>query len=300
LKEEYLPVDGKKIRIGEEVHEGTTAGYADVILVSKDQKFADVVDWKFGMFQVTDAKDNLQGIAYLLGAVRKFPRVREVTVNFIAPHRDEWTFHTFTRDEFRELYVRVTSTVRRSIRACNTGWDMATPSASPCSFCAFADGRCPKLNAFMLTIGRKVDPLEIPETLTPELVSDPKDAGVGLKLSAVTKAWAERYRAFLSSKAIDELDFVPEGYILQKASRRIVKSVNKVRAIAETFGVKPEEFDGASEVALGKLEKIISATAPRGSKGLRVDEFSAALLEGGAVEKGVPYAFLKMKKGVKE
>lgn len=303
LTEPYLPVDGRKIKKGDKTFEGTTAGYCDKAIVSKCQRFADIIDWKFGMFSVTDAEQNIQGMSYLLGLVRKFPKLERVTVHFISPHRDEWSFHTFRRQDFRWIYLRVVTAVRNAVEASNLAdagdFSRATPGQSACLFCARST-TCPVLTQKCIDIGRKVRPLELPADLNPRVCFDPKNAGIGLKLAAVVKSWAEDYRRCISEKTVDELDYVPKGYILVTGQKRVVVSVSGIREISKTkFGFSEDEVDSASDIALGKLEKILEAKTPRGSKEAASKEFSAALIEAGYVEKTSPYSYLKMEEGVK-
>jgi len=309
IKEGYWPVDGKRIRlrvpsddkggVKSQTFKGTTAGYADRVFVSKCETFADVVDWKFGMFEVTDAEHNLQGIAYLLGVVRKFPKIQRVTVNFISPHRDEWTFHTFTRDSFGALYVRIVKVVADSIKAANeSDFRSAKPTPSACMFCGHL-ARCTKIGKMMIELGQKIDPLEFPKDLTPELINDGKDAGVGMRLSGVVAAWAEAYRKAASNKSVEELDFIPEGYTLTTAQRRQIVSPAGVREIAKRYSLTDAEIESTAKIALGKLEILIKTKAERGYKDALAKEFSDSLEAAGYVEKGAPYSFLKLTKGVK-
>lgn len=286
------------------VFKGTTSGYCDRAIVSKDETFADIIDWKFGMFEVTDAEENIQGMSYLLGLVRKFKKLQRVTVNFIAPHRDEWTFHTFEREEFDWLFLRVVTAVKRAVKAknlvANGDWSMATPSTTACLFCKYANGECPALTSKCIELGMKRSPLEFPADIDFEMVNDPKNAGIGMRLASVVKGWAESYKSFMGNKAVDEADFIPEGYILVTASRRGVTSVAGVREVAKKHGLTDEEVDATTDVALGKLEKLIMAKTPRGSKTSAKDEFSHELEEAGYVEEGIPYSFLKLSAGVKK
>lgn len=304
LTEPYLPIDDRKILLdGVEFH-GTTAGYCDRALVSIDEKFADIVDWKFGMFEVTDAEFNIQGMSYMLGLVRKFPKLERVTIHFVAPHRDEWSYHTFEKKDFKWIYNRVVRVVKTALLAkqemAKDDWSRATPGESACLFCKHA-AQCPALTQKCVEIGLKRKPLAFPADINHELVHDPKNAGVGLKLAAVVKKWAEAYRTFMGNQAIEQGDTVPEGYILVTSSRREIRSVRGIRDVAEKeFGLTEEEIDGASDIALGKLEKCVSAKAPRGTKGACEQQFKDALEEAGHVEKGSPFSFLKMAGGVKK
>jgi hypothetical protein len=79
-----------------------------------------------------------------------------------------------------------------------------------------------------------------------------------------------------------------------------VVSVSGVKDLARQYGVVEEELDAASDIALGKVEAAIKSRAPRGTKGTAAQEFSRSCEEAGYVEKGAPFGFLKMSKGVKQ
>jgi hypothetical protein len=84
IKEAYLPVDDVTFDDGSDC---TTGGYADHGFVCHRRKYAEWIDWKFGAWPVAPAKDNLQGIAYVLGIFKKFPTVDNVKFTFKQPHR---------------------------------------------------------------------------------------------------------------------------------------------------------------------------------------------------------------------
>jgi hypothetical protein len=121
-----------------------------------------------------------------------------------------------------------------------------------------------------------------------------------MRLASVVKGWAESYKSFMGTLAVDQDDFIPDGYALVTASRRGVVSVAGVREVAEKHGLKTEEIDTTCDIALGKLEKLIQAKAPRGTKTAAKNEFSQELEDSGYVENGVPYSFLKLSDGVKK
>jgi hypothetical protein len=69
------PVSINEVRI--EIPE-VTWGTTDYFLFSKDGSSADLVDWKFGKFPVTPAKDNLQLQCYILGAFHAYPDIHTI------------------------------------------------------------------------------------------------------------------------------------------------------------------------------------------------------------------------------
>lgn len=301
IREQYLPIDDRTIHFRTwegklDNSLGTTAGYLDGAVVSADGKRAEIADWKFGQWAVEDAENNLQGMAYLLGLLVRFPDLEEVTVHFVMPHRDEHTYHTFKRSEFPTIYRRVRTVVDRSIHArTEHDFNKATPNLGACLFCANA-GICDALAHIALKIGKKFAPLKIPENITPSLLKDPKQTGEGLRVASIVKAWAQAYSTQASAKALDEDDgFTPEGYILVRSQDREIKDPKKLREVCKEY-LTDEEIDSASKFFITPLEALIRTRAPRGSKDATAEEFSEKLLAAGAIEYGPPKAFLRMEK----
>lgn len=303
LKEAYLPIDDEKITVsnGEEAltFEGTTAGYLDFAVVSADQTQAEIIDWKFGNNAVEEAYNNLQGIAYGLGVLKLFPKLESFTVWFVMPHLEYTSTHKFTKDQFPDLRLRIVLAVRRAAEAANFEADyaLATPNTSSCLFCGLI-GKCPKVAAAVIKLGKKYRPLEIPENVTPTLISDPKEAAIGLRLASVVSTWAEAWKRQSSARSIDRADFIPEGYTLVEMSKRKVVSARKLADLAK--GYLPEEDKAKVEelfdISIGDLEKLISTAAPRLQKEATVDRFGEDALAAGAVEMGQPFAFLRQSR----
>lgn len=300
LREEYLPIDDEVIVAGGVPFTGTTAGYLDIGLVTKDGRKAEVIDWKFGNNAVEDAGNNVQGMAYALGLLKRFPDLQEITVTFIMPHLDHQSQHTFTRDQFDGMRWRIVTIVRRSIEAAKNPDDfsLATPNSSSCRFCALI-GRCPKVAEKVLSVGKKYAPLKIPNEITPSLICDPAQTKLGMQVADIVITWAEAYKRQASAKAIDDPNcFVPDGYVLVQTSKRIVKDARKLGELAKEY-LPPEDkskVDALYDIPIGKCEKLISTAAPRGSKEATIEEFGLAALATGALEQGTPFAFLRQER----
>jgi len=315
-REIYLPVDDETIEIepsrqvtnvdpdtglesvgfiGGRYFVGTTAGYVDYAIISADEVEGELIDWKFGRWAVTEAENNLQGIAYMLGLKKIFPNLRYCTVRFIQPHIDFSSSHTFDLTQPDMFQLRIRTTVHRAIEAAKNPNDfsMARPNTGACVFCAHV-GRCPKVADFAVRIGKKFMPLALPADLSTLALNDPKQVAVGLKLAQVVNAWAESYRKQATMKAIEE-DFVPEGYQLVPSQKTVIKNSKAVGEMAKTF--LPEEdaakVEALYDISITTLDKLISLRAPRGSKEATVEEFRKKLLEAGHTEMGVPFAFLR-------
>lgn len=303
LKEVYLPIDDEEIVIryadgGGDVFKGTTAGYLDFAVVSADETAAEIIDYKFGQHGVEPAENNLQGIAYMLGLLKKFPKLETCKVQFVLPHRDEIDQHTFllSQENVDDHRLRVVAVVRRAEEAAKVPNDfsMANPTLGACLFCSLI-GKCPKVAEKVLKIGQKFAPLQLPENVNPSLISDPADTALGIKVAQIAEAWAKAFRAGATEKAISDPDFMPEGYVLVTSTRRIVLDARKLADIGKEF--VPEaaapEIEKLFDIPIGGIEGLIKLAAPRGQKEKTVDAFGEAAIARGALELGAPFAFLK-------
>ena len=301
LKEEYLPIDDEEIILryadgGGDVFKGTTAGYLDFGLVSADGKTAEILDWKFGNNAVEEADNNLQGIAYALGILKRFPNLESIKVGFIMPHADFVSEHTFTRAEFPGLLLRVVTVVRRAEEAhkVDDDFSMANPNTSSCRFCGLI-GRCPKVIEKVIAVGKKYAPLVIPDEITPSLVRDPAQVKLGMMLADIVVTWGEAYKRQASAKTIEDPNFIPDGYTLVQTSKRAVVNALGLAELAKEYlpGDDKPKVDACLDIAIGKLEKLISTAAPRGSKEATVSDFGLAALAEGLLKEGEPFAFLR-------
>jgi hypothetical protein len=318
LKEQYMPVDDEKIRVRSTDYSGittgprlpyfkeflgTTAGYADFCLVTADGLHGEVVDYKFGQHGVEEAVNNLQGIAYSLGLLKKYPTITDCTVTFLLPHRDEISQHTFDLTDAAALLLRVKTIVHRAIECERVPNDFsrAFVTVSACSFCGLL-GVCPKVAEIALNVGRKYRPAEIPDSVTPTTLSDPAQVGLGLQIAMMLKTWAEAYRAQATAKSIEDEHFMPAGYKLVTATRRTVRNARVVAEAAKALlpADQHEMVESLFEISLTPLEKLITAVAPRGSKAEAVEKFAEAILTAGGVEESAPYAFLRMNTAKKK
>lgn len=297
IREEYLPVDDEVIVAGGIAFEGTSGGYPDFCVVSADGKHAEILDWKMGAHRVEESSSNLQGIAYGLGVLKRFPNLETIKVGFVMPHADFYTEHTFTRNQFADLMLRVVTVVRRAQEAQKNPDDFssACPNSSSCRFCGLV-GKCPKVIEKVIQVGKKYAPLRVPDQITPTTVNDPAQAKLGMALADIVLIWAEAFKRQASAKAIEDPHFLPDGYKLVTMSKRTVKDARKLGELAKEYLPDPADHEKVEllyDIAIGKLEKLIATAAPRGQKEATTEEFGLSALSVGALVEGVPYAFLR-------
>lgn len=294
LKEIYLPIDDCATEDG---CESTTAGYVDHALIDHTQTYAELIDWKFGMWPVETAENNLQGISYTLGLFRKFQRLQKIRFFFFQPLLGTQSDFIFYRDQIPALYLRVQTVVaraRRSAKMMETGdFSTAIPMIPACNFCANI-GSCEKVAAFMCKVGHKFYPVEIPENITPSMVLEKTETTLALRLAQVVKVWADAFRSQVTDRAIRGDAPVPEGFYIQTQSRRKLVDKEKFKTVALRYLTEAEYLD-ALDVVFGDIEGLISKNAPRGNKKLTVEQFQHDLAAAGATTKGDPFSFLRAK-----
>lgn len=300
LRELYLPIDDEvyvvEVNGKNQLVETTTGGYADFVIISEDETEAIILDWKYGRNMVVGAKENLQGLAYLLGVYRLFPTLKKISVKFVLPHIDQVSAHTFAAEDFADLMLRVKVVVNRA-RAAREAKDfsMARPNIGSCMWCANI-GKCPAVAGLALKIGKKYAPAQIPDEISPTLIADPRQVELGIRLADVVRTWADAFRRQATERAICDENFIPAGYILvQSPGRTKILNVSGVEDIARQF--LPPEYHAAleklREVPITKIDDLISLVSKRGEKESTVESFRDALMEAGVIERGLPFPCLR-------
>lgn len=304
LKEVYLPIDDEVIKVKtpegslEPDHFlGTTAGYLDLGIVSADETHAEIIDWKFGRNAVTNAEDNLQGISYMLGLKKIYPKLKTCRVLFFQPHIDHESSHIFDISIPEAFHLRVRTVVARAVEAGKNPADfsMARATVGTCLFCSLV-GLCPKVAELVIQVGKKYAPLVVPDDINTVTLEDPAQVSAGMKLAQVVHLWAESFRKNATQRATNDEEFLPEGYTLVRQQRLSIRSAKKVGDIAKRF-VPPEhaeKIEALYDITLTPLDKLIELVAPRGQKEKTSGAFRQALIDEGAAEMGNPYSVLRL------
>ena len=291
--ETYLPIDDLVFPDCE----ATTAGYADKWLYAPSSRYAEIIDWKFGMWPVEAASNNLQGMAYAMGIFRKFPDVEKVRVFFKQPLLKYITDHTFTRADLSAIYLRIQTIVARAriarAKALAGDWSDAKPAYPLCNFCDNL-GKCEKVLEFACEVGHKFHPLGIPADITPSLIQDAQNTKLAMELASTLKVWCDAFKRQVNDRVIRGDAVVPEGYGLQTMQKREMVDLSVYKKTALAY-LSKREFEDCLDTTFSAVEKKIAAKAPRGAKESTVQEFQVAAATAGATKLGEPFSFLKVK-----
>lgn len=304
--EQYLPIDDVVV----DGWRGTSGGYPDKVLIYESapgEFYAYVMDWKFGRYAVTPAEYNMQGHAYMLG-VRHLLTTGELgglrgtlkagTVVFFSPHRgDEPSHHEFTETDFGRMYAAIVDTVAhaRIVRAeidrtggnLNAVWPKGyfRRSVSTCAFCARV-AECPAIKELVSRIYARYKPAEPPVDLNGVSESDPEALASGLQVAGVVATWAKAYRERVTNRAFEEPEkCTPKGYkLIATYPAQVVKSAELLAELRTRFG--DEKVFEHVKAPLTPFDKLVSSSAPRGTKEAAVEAFRESLKSAGLIEDG--------------
>jgi hypothetical protein len=309
LKETYLPIDdvefkesrivkktledGTEVLVFEErIIKGSTAGYVDHGFLSHDRKYAELFDWKFGFWPVEQADNNLQGLAYCLGILHKYPTLDQVQFFFKQPHLQTLSHVFVTREQIPALYLRIQVVVAKARTARREkNFATANPMVPVCNFCANI-ATCPAVTAFACRVGNKFHPLGIPENITPSMLHNTRDTTLGLALAQVLSVWAKSFKTQITDRILRGEADIPPGQTLQQRADREIVDRDKYKSIALKH-ITEKQYQDACTVTFGKVEEIIKDKAPRGLKTATLEVFNKELTDSGAVIRGQPYTFLR-------
>ena len=112
-----------------------TYGFIDDLTISKNRKIANLKDWKFGSYEVEEAKDNKQIWAYVCGVFQKFPEVEKVYATIVQPIYGAADYDKqacFERRDLFSLLCRINEIIEKAKTAT---LDDANATADNCRYC---------------------------------------------------------------------------------------------------------------------------------------------------------------------
>lgn len=226
----------------------------------------DLVDFKFGVGEIDDADVNIQGQAYLLGVMDKFPELQTATVHFIIPRRDEVLTHDYSRSDMEDIRLRINMIVEKA----ELDKPEAIPNTEGCRYCKHKLS-CPALSDKMLPLAKKysasVEDFEMTlwGSYSPENIDDPAVLSKMLNVASVVDKWQAAAKKQATKLAVEQGEEIP-GYDLhyRTASLKIEDTQGAYDAVEHLLS--PDEFMNACDVSLPKLAKKYAEKLGRGEK----------------------------------
>jgi hypothetical protein len=239
-------------------------GTVDRVIITG--KHVDIIDFKFGRGAIDDADINIQGQAYLLGVMDKYPELETATVHFIVPRRDEVLTHDYTKADMEDIRLRIDLLVSL---ATQESPDLR-PNTEACRYCKHKL-TCTALSDKLLPIAKKYDKavgdfeLDLWGSYAPAEIEDPDMLSKMLNVSQVVDRWAESVKRQALKLAIEEGLEIP-GYDLhfRNASLKIKNGQDAYDALEHLLTA--EEFMEVCSVSITALSKVYASKLPRGEK----------------------------------
>jgi len=295
---DYRIIREEKLTVGDD---DVTSGFPDTVIVAGTH--AIILDFKFGKIPVTDAKDNLQGISYWLGVLRKEPKVVTTEVHFILPYQN-WSpdaqrikfTHTFHKDDATKNELRVRTVIARKHEAYaqveKGNWDMAQPKEDLCIWCE-RKGVCPKVGQLVLRTNEKYHDMTVPDVVKEWKIITSDQVAQAYKFANQMGPIIEAIKKRCVEVAVQD-DLLPSNYKIVKSQHRKIKKVGGfLRVALDTAKMTAEEATELLTVSFKPFEDWIRLHAPKGAGAARLREFNSALEENGVVEAGTPFYFLR-------
>ena len=255
-------------------------GTVDRVIISGTH--VDLVDFKFGRGEIDDADINIQGQAYLLGVMDKFPELKTATVHFIIPRRDEVLTHDYVREDMETIRLRINMIVEKAMLE---DADMI-PNTEGCRYCKHKLS-CSALSEKMLPLAKKYSAsvndfeMNLWDNYSPAEIEDPDVLGKMMNVSQVVDKWAAAVKKQALKLAVEEGAEIP-GYDLnfRAASSKIEDGQSAYDAINDLL--TPDEFMDACSISVTALSKAYANKLERGQK-----KNARGIIEGRLEESGV-------------
>jgi hypothetical protein len=232
--------------------EGLGSGIYDMIIISPQKDRVIIVDYKFGHKPVLAPNENLQGYAYVLGALNNFPE-KVVMMQFIHARNktvDSEVFYKYKDDD--RLFDAILNVVKAA-----QGKDIAfNPNRSICSICKnCAD--CPAVKAIVLKVAETLLPKDL--NLADNLdLATPANRAFCQKLVPILELYCDRI-----SKS--NLDMVQKGMdlpgytLVKRQGRAMVSDIPELFHYLRKHDIPTEDIlPLMSGIAVSKLAKKIS------------------------------------------
>ena len=242
----------------------------------------DLIDFKFGRNPVDGADINIQGQAYLLGVMDKYPDLETGTVHFLLPRRDEVLTHDYTREGMESIRLRLMIVIERATAEAIA----LNPNTEGCRFCAKRLS-CPSLADELLPVAKKYlaesEDFELAflDKYDPAKVDDPFTVGKMKNVAQVLDKWSDAVSKQALKLAVEDGEQIPGYDLFYRKSSQPVPVGEAVDALKGQMS--EQEILDACTTSIRALGKVASDKAERGKKARARADVEAALLRDGVI-----------------
>lgn len=276
-------------------------GHLDVLLVFGSTAL--LIDYKFGWLPVMPAPENLQGKAYALGVLLKFPNITKIGVMFIQPKLDTVSSTVYHNRDINSMYQAIKEVIDKAELIKRTwGSPESIAALNPGDFCSYCarckEGSCPAKLKQLYAVATTRAELPLP-SFNVDAIDTPEKA-------ALARYWIEQFeQAVDGAKAkiteVAKLNggkievALPSGDVIRYAieernlDRVLGSALDCANALADI--VTKDEVFAVAKLPIGVLEPMVSRAIyeQRNSEAIKIVEEKEkeldAKVQGGTINK---------------
>ena len=260
-------------------------GTADRLVWREKSRHLDLVDFKFGYGEIDEPDINIQGIAYGIGGIDKYPAAKTLTVHFLIPRRDEVLTHTFTREELEAQRDRLKLIIERAL----LNEPDLSPNTESCKYCGVR-ARCPALASKLLPIAKKYAStakafeVSLYEDMSPANIEDPEMLNKMMQVAAVVDNWGSAVKKESLRRAVEEgVEYTDFDLHYRRPSFTFKGEEMVALFDAASHLLNDDELARTCKTSVNELAKALAAKLPRGEKGTARGTIESILLQAGLI-----------------
>lgn len=261
-----------------------TFGIADRIHIYEN--LADVLDYKFGVGRVTEAKNNIQLKCYVAGTFIQYPNLLEIDGHLVLPRQGDVTKHTFVREDLDTILGEIECIVN----SANDPFKKPNPEDEDlCSKCAHR-GRCPAINSLAAEATQALV-VQLPSSFNPEAVTAPEDRARLLAMAKILEAWVPEVKKLQVKAVLEDGIQIPHYKLVsRKGNAKITGSAAVSELCERMLGIPLLDIVGTAKLSVTALTELVAERKALSKKDAR------GLLEsviGDWIENGEDVVYLK-------
>jgi hypothetical protein len=284
-------------------------GHADRIIIlgvndDEEPEHAEMIDFKFGAWEVEQVNENIQFRAYALGLFIQFPSLQSVRVRIIQPELGLDANHTFLRARDYDMIVtQIGAVVRRRHKWLETR-DTALLRSNPdnCSFCG-AQATCAIWQQQMARMANDANVLSAP-VVPIEHLEDPSTADVNELLRAYRwikpmEEYLKKFKRF--ALAVYDAGLISDELTLteKKGDASILDPLFVRDFLKERYGVSHDEFIASCDISIGSIRNLVQERSKHGEKEAKGKEAIDALTKEGVISFAPSIRYVQLPRGKK-
>jgi len=279
----------REIRLEIQLNGHTTFGTCDRLII-RPGGLGHLIDFKFGRLSVPEANQNLQALAYAVGAFDLFPELHRIQAWLLVPRRDEASHVVLDRVDLPGYRAQLSQLFDELVVDAP-----ATPSPA-CDYCGKL-ATCPAVAQRALVIASAYDPalaaLSGVEFHASRMTTQQIDEWA-LPMSRTLEKWVSAVKAEALARILAGEEFAGHA-LAERARPQTVDDANAAyTAVADLMTL--DEFHATVTVSAAKLRAVVRNNAGRGQKDAAEQEISRRLVAAGLVSAEVETTkFVKRK-----